>query len=66
MPAAVTVSAYWSGWDIARGAYFLPGSAGSGYTLDGYGGVHPFGGAPNIANHPYWPGWDIAKAICGA
>jgi hypothetical protein len=37
-----------------------------GYTLDGFGGLHPFatgGGAkpPLITNGPYWPGWDIAR-----
>jgi hypothetical protein len=37
-----------------------------GYTLDGYGGVHPFGGAPALDNHPYWGGWDIATGLWGA
>jgi hypothetical protein len=37
-----------------------------GYTLDGFGGLHPFatdGGAPPpaIRNGPYWNGWDIAR-----
>ena len=35
----------------------------SGYTLDGYGGVHPFGGAPPVGPTAYWPGWDIARDI---
>lgn len=65
-PGAITVTAYWGGWDIARGLYFLPGSPTAGYTLDGYGGLHPFGGAPTLVNHPYWGGWDIAKTIWGA
>jgi hypothetical protein len=35
----------------------------SGYTLDGWGGVHPFGGAPPVTIGAYWPNWDIARAI---
>ena len=67
MPAPISVSnAYWPGWDIARGIWLLPGSASAGYTLDGWGGLHPFGGAPNLVNTPYWPYWDIAKSIWGA
>jgi uncharacterized protein YvpB len=35
-----------------------------GVVLDGYGGLHPFGGASiTTTNAPYWPGWDIARAI---
>jgi hypothetical protein len=39
--------------------------AANGYTLDGWGGLHQFGGAPAIADnsHAYWPGWDIARAV---
>ena len=66
MPAAVNPSAYWIGWDIARGIWMLPGSASAGYTLDGWGGLHPFGGAPAIKSSAYWPGWDIAKGVWGA
>jgi len=34
-----------------------------GVLLDGYGGLHPFGGATlNTAGAPYW-GWNIARAI---
>lgn len=35
----------------------------AGYTLDGYGGVHAFGGATPINNEASWPGWDIARGI---
>ena len=35
----------------------------SGYLLDGYGGIHPFGGAPAFANTPYWAGFDIARGL---
>ena len=34
-----------------------------GYVLDGWGGLHPFGGAPVVAPGGYWPGWDIARAV---
>ena len=64
LPASIKPSAYWAGWDIARGLYFLPGSATAGYTLDGYGGPHPFGGAPDITAHPYW-GSDLARGLAG-
>jgi peptidoglycan/xylan/chitin deacetylase (PgdA/CDA1 family) len=39
------------------------GDGRGGYTLDGYGGVHGFGGAPALAGGAAWPGWDIARAI---
>ncbi|MBV9526720.1 MAG: PQQ-binding-like beta-propeller repeat protein [Candidatus Dormibacteraeota bacterium] len=35
----------------------------AGYTLDGLGGVHPYGGAPSIAASAYWPNWDIARGL---
>ncbi len=35
-----------------------------GVVLDGYGGLHTFGGASiNSVNAPYWPGWDIARSV---
>ena len=65
MPAALA-TAYWPGKDLARAAWFLPGSATAGYTLDAWGGEHPFGGAPAIINYPYWPNTDLAKTTWGA
>jgi subtilisin family serine protease len=53
---------YWPGWDIARDLALRPNSACSGYVLDGWGGLHAFGGAPP-ASGPYWPGWDIARGV---
>ncbi len=38
-------------------------AAGGGYTLDGFGGIHRFGGAPQLVGTTYWPGWDIARGI---
>jgi len=55
-----------SGSGVARGIVILPDSTpGSvaGYTLDGYGGIHPFGGALGISSFAYWLGWDIARGI---
>lgn len=34
-----------------------------GYELDGYGGLHPVGGAPAATGGPYWSGWDIARGL---
>ncbi len=42
------------------------GGALSGWTLDGWGGLHAFGtsaSAVTITNAPYWPGWDIARGV---
>ena len=35
----------------------------SGFVLDGWGGIHPFGGAPVRTGTVYWPGWDIARGM---
>jgi len=61
--AALTATAYWSGWKIARSAALLPDGTG-GYVLDGYGGVHKFGSAPIIpaGAYPYF-GFDIARDV---
>ena len=55
-------SAYWPGWNIARGLAVFPDGLG-GYTLDGWGGLHPFGNAPVVGNFTYWPYWDIARQV---
>jgi hypothetical protein len=34
-------------------------------VLDGWGGIHPFGTAPNVASGGYWTGWDIAVGLAG-
>ena len=63
---AVNVSAYWAGWDIARGVVVRRDGTGhpnGGYVVDGWGGVHAFGGAPGVTVTAYWPGWDIVRAI---
>jgi len=73
-PPTMAQYGYWYGNDIARGVWFIPGSTAStatGYTLDAFGGLHPFTSpaqslpAP-ISQYAYWPGRDIARAIWGA
>ena len=46
---------------LGRGVAAAPG--GGGYVLDGFGGIHPFGGAPALAGTGYWSGWDITRGI---
>jgi outer membrane protein assembly factor BamB len=63
---AVSVSAYWPGWDIARGVVVRrdgTGHVNGGYVADAWGGVHPFGGAPAVDASSYWPGWNIARSL---
>ncbi|MEA2645646.1 MAG: hypothetical protein QOE92_729, partial [Chloroflexota bacterium] len=40
-----------------------PPPAATGYTFDGWGGVHAFGAAAPAVASGYWPGWDIARGI---
>ena len=35
----------------------------SGYVLDSWGGLHPFGGAPNVSGTGYWSGRDFARGL---
>ncbi|HEX6488574.1 MAG TPA: PQQ-binding-like beta-propeller repeat protein [Candidatus Dormibacteraeota bacterium] len=66
MPIGVQPTGYWQGWDIARGVVLAPwatASAPAGYTLDGWGGLHPFGNAPAVNASAYWRGWDIARGV---
>jgi len=63
-PLAAT--AYWPGWRIARAVKAQPGAntPQSGFVLDGYGGLHPYGASgvnetPDGSTH-YW-GFDIAR-----
>jgi hypothetical protein len=59
-------AAHW-GIDIARGVA-LTSFGDSGFTLDGFGGLHGFAltgvTAPAPAHGgPYWPGWNIARGV---
>ncbi len=60
---ALATSAYWQGWDIARGLAMLPTGTG-GLVLDGWGGLHAVGsGVSQPAPSGYWTNWDIARSI---
>lgn len=70
--AAVRHTAHWPGQDIVRGAVragaaasvvTTGGSGSGGYVLDGWGALHPFGGAPPTEFSAYWKGWDIARSV---
>jgi hypothetical protein len=60
-------SAYWPGWNIANDIALAPGSTRTnvaGVTLDGFGGVHPFGNSGAVAGQSaYWANWNIARAV---
>jgi hypothetical protein len=64
--APLNPTAYWPNWNIARQAKTLPVSSGApttGFVLDGYGGLHSFGGplteTAGASGHRW--GWDIAR-----
>jgi hypothetical protein len=66
MPPHITNEGYWPNWNIARGIALTPTSTSagvSGVTLDGYGGVHPFGSAGAVNGEAIWGGWDIARDV---
>jgi hypothetical protein len=66
VPPTITNAAYWPNWSIARDIVLTPGSTAgnvSGLTLDGWGGVHPFGSAASVARGAFWPNWDVARAL---
>lgn len=64
-------TAYWNGWDIARGLVLqtTAGNVSGGYVLDGYGGVHSFGqGAtqvPDVQTSYYSPSQSNARGLRG-
>ncbi len=60
--APLSTGQYWPDWDIIRGVA-LNSSGQGGYLLDGWGGLHAFGGAPAVQTSGYWPGWDIARGV---
>jgi hypothetical protein len=69
LPAAITTFAYFPGFSIARDFALTPGSTSSsatGYTVDGWGGLHPFssGALPaQPTGTPYFPNFDIARSL---
>ena len=44
----------------------MQGAGAPGYVVDGWGGIHPFGGAAAVVGTSYWPGWDIARGIAAS
>jgi hypothetical protein len=71
LPAVPTNFSYFQGFNIARDIQLIPGSteaSANGFTLDGYGGIHPFNTAlasviTAPSDRPYWNGFDIGRAI---
>ena len=67
-PVVPAGAPYWSGHDIARGFFMLPGStaaAPGGYILDCAGGLNPWGNAPAVGYSGIWS-CGQAKAVTGA
>jgi hypothetical protein len=67
-PRAIVDAAYWPKWDIARDFDLFSNSTtttAAGFTLDGIGGIHPFGFAVNgpVGTTGYWPGIDIGRSV---
>ncbi len=60
--SALSTSAYWPGWNIARSVALLPDGSG-GCVMDGWGGLHPLGAAAPVTGFAYWSGWDIAREV---
>jgi hypothetical protein len=71
LPAPITNFAYFPRFRIARDFSLLPNStstSASGFTLDGWGGLHPFNGAAATppaqpGDYPYFPFHDIARSV---
>ncbi len=66
MPPTITNNGFWPGWNIARDLALTPGSTAanvSGVTLDGFGGIHPFGAESPVPQGAYWGNWDIARSV---
>ncbi|CAN5600943.1 hypothetical protein BH20ACT2_BH20ACT2_21850 [soil metagenome] len=60
---AVAVNALAISLALSPAVAQAPPAPSRGYVLDGWGGVHPYGGAPRLATSSYWPGWDIARGL---
>ena len=62
--AAIPLMAIIIGAGVGRSPALAGQVTSGGIVLDGYGGLHPFGGAVvNTAGAPYWPSWNIARSI---
>lgn len=54
---------HWGGADNARDLVVTNWSTGQGYVLDLFGGVWPFGGAPEAHGNPYNQSGDLARCL---
>ncbi len=71
LPALMTNFAYFPNFSIARDFSLLPNStsaSASGFTLDGWGGLHPLNAGLASAptqpgDFPYFPSFDIARSV---
>jgi spore germination protein YaaH len=61
--APLPVTGYWPNWKIVHSLAQLPGGQPGGYTLDGWGGLHPNPMPPAATLSAYWKGWDIARGF---
>ncbi len=67
--ATLTVTGVGGSSTTQRTITVLPATARTGgYTLDGFGGLHPFqvgnsAPPPAAKGGPYWKGWDIARGV---
>jgi spore germination protein YaaH len=62
--APLGTTASWPNWKIARAAHEQPSpnTPQSGFVLDGFGGMHPYGnGITSLNDRAYWRNWDIAR-----
>jgi hypothetical protein len=61
--AAIANGSLWANWDIARAVRLSPTSTAAhaqGWVMDGWGGIHAFGGAQRLYSYAYWPNRDAA------
>jgi hypothetical protein len=68
MMGTVLAPPQWNLSSLARSTATDPSSAANFpyrgyYTLDAYGGIHPWNLAPKVNDGPYWLGWDISRGL---
>lgn len=69
IPVTLTVTGVGGADASTQVIHVLPATARTGgYTLDGFGGLHPFrigatATAPSVSDSAYWPNWDIARGV---
>ncbi|PZR70852.1 MAG: hypothetical protein DLM66_02445 [Candidatus Dormiibacter spiritus] len=63
---AVQGQNYWPGWDIVHALVPANDGTSSGWTVDGWGGIHAFGSAPALVPGSYFSGRDMVRGAAGA